>query len=123
MEEQYKTCPRCYQCKPFSAYYKNRSQKDGLGGWCRDCMKAYQLERYHDDTDTLKDYCRDYRLEKYAENPEYFRARTRQFIADNPEYIKEWKANNRDKTREYSRRYRAKKRAQHIKRAQEEGNA
>ena len=37
-----KTCPKCKQEKPLSEFYKNRSRKDGLQAWCKDCFRGYQ---------------------------------------------------------------------------------
>ena len=41
-----KRCPKCKQKKTLSEFYKNRSEKDGLQGWCKSCfnakVKAYQ---------------------------------------------------------------------------------
>lgn len=44
--DKMKTCPRCKETKPLSEFYKNRSEKDGHGGWCKSCAlkqtKIYQ---------------------------------------------------------------------------------
>jgi hypothetical protein len=34
-------CPKCGIKKELNAFYKNRSNKDGLGDWCKECtLKA-----------------------------------------------------------------------------------
>lgn len=42
-----KICSRCCKEKPATNefFYKMSSSKDGLGVWCRDCVKAYQEAR------------------------------------------------------------------------------
>ena len=41
-----KTCPKCGESKPLSEFNKNKSRKDGHGGYCRPCaydaIKAYK---------------------------------------------------------------------------------
>ena len=36
-----KTCSKCQQTKPSSAYSKDRTKKDGLQAYCKDCVKEY----------------------------------------------------------------------------------
>jgi hypothetical protein len=37
--ESNKFCPKCKQSKPFSCFNKNKSAKDGLQAYCRECQK------------------------------------------------------------------------------------
>ena len=34
-----KICPHCHERKPARDYYVNRSKKDGIGTYCRICVK------------------------------------------------------------------------------------
>jgi hypothetical protein len=36
-----KRCGKCRVEKPFSEFHKNRSNKDGHSGRCKECVKAY----------------------------------------------------------------------------------
>ena len=36
-----KTCLKCQQTKLFSAYGKNRSKKDGVQTYCKECNREY----------------------------------------------------------------------------------
>jgi hypothetical protein len=36
-----KKCYRCQETKPKDQFFKNKSQKDGLGGYCKLCSKQY----------------------------------------------------------------------------------
>ena len=40
-----KQCGRCKQFKPHSEFYKNKSTKDGLARWCKQCKKEYSRKR------------------------------------------------------------------------------
>ena len=42
----HKRCPRCEKTKPASAFGANRAAKDRLQTYCKDCLAAYQRERY-----------------------------------------------------------------------------
>ncbi len=41
-----KLCSKCKKEKDFSEYNKNSSRRDGLNGFCRDCMKTYLKGHY-----------------------------------------------------------------------------
>lgn len=40
-----KLCGRCKQLKPHSDFYRNKSTKDGLARWCKQCKKEYRKKR------------------------------------------------------------------------------
>lgn len=42
-----KTLKQCYNCKIYkniNDYHKDRTTKDGLKNWCKECMREYQIE-------------------------------------------------------------------------------
>ena len=39
-----KTCSKCREIKTLSEFYKDRSRKDGLFGYCKSCKKSYQQQ-------------------------------------------------------------------------------
>ena len=39
MAEQTKTCPNCGKVLPVSEFYTNKSRKDGLSTYCKECTK------------------------------------------------------------------------------------
>lgn len=43
-EKSVKRCGRCKEDRPVSAFFKNRSQIDGLNGYCIPCAYAYKKE-------------------------------------------------------------------------------
>ena len=44
-EEREKRCSRCEESKPRAAFAGNRSARDGLQAYCRECWAAYHQER------------------------------------------------------------------------------
>lgn len=44
-EVEKKQCGKCKQFKPHSDFYKNKSTKDGLARWCKQCKKEYSKKR------------------------------------------------------------------------------
>ena len=41
-----KFCQRCDKTKPVSQFYKNIVKKDGLQGYCKDCMQKENQINY-----------------------------------------------------------------------------
>jgi len=42
-----KTCPRCHETKPISAFGKDRNRADGVRFYCRACVNAYRKDYYN----------------------------------------------------------------------------
>ena len=40
-----KRCRRCKKWKDESSFYKDRQNKDGLGGWCKECSRKSYKQR------------------------------------------------------------------------------
>jgi hypothetical protein len=40
-----KQCGKCKELKPLSDFYKNKSTKDGLARWCKECKRQYSKNR------------------------------------------------------------------------------
>ena len=62
-----KSCSRCHGAKPLEMFARNRSRKDGLDHWCRECRATYGAARY-------------------AVNPAKMRSRSAAWHAANPDY-------------------------------------
>lgn len=45
MNGERKRCPRCEQQLPFTAFARNRSMRDGLQVYCRECAATYHQQR------------------------------------------------------------------------------
>lgn len=40
-----KICKKCGKELPVDKFYKNKSQKDGVGYYCKDCINAYKSSK------------------------------------------------------------------------------
>lgn len=50
-----KTCTRCKEAKPLSAFAKNKGTKDGLAIYCRSCKSAMKREALEKDGDKIRE--------------------------------------------------------------------
>ena len=96
-----KKCNYCHIEKPFTAFYKKATAKDGLFWWCRDCHKEKMKANYHVLAND-EEYC------------DAERARIRAFWQNNPdkrlEAGRKYLANNRAKINaKLKQRYAAKR--------------
>lgn len=72
-----KKCNRCGRTLDESEFGKNKSHKDGLQSWCRECTNEYMRERWN--TPPLQ--CEnEERMNKVFSNPELARFTPRQLI-------------------------------------------
>lgn len=46
MEKETKRCSRCGQVKPIGDFYRDKTSKDGLANWCKECHKEVRKEYY-----------------------------------------------------------------------------
>ena len=51
-----KRCTKCKKRKNVSEFSKDRSHKDGLSDFCKDCQRAYLRERYEQKRGSVKKY-------------------------------------------------------------------
>ena len=116
-----KICIKCNIEKEYFDFYKNKSNKDGYGGKCKDCTKI-DVKAYRDNNlDKAKKAVNDYRsrnLEKSVEyskiwreeNKEYKKEKDREYSFKNKEIIKErsriWYENNKEYSKEKARIWR-----------------
>lgn len=54
--ENTKICCRCGRELPFSEFNKDKSRKDGLSNWCKDCYKQYKKERKEEIAEYFKQW-------------------------------------------------------------------
>ena len=53
-----KTCRKCLELKPASAFCKNSRNSDGLQGYCKFCVASYNLERLRENPELQSKYNR-----------------------------------------------------------------
>lgn len=142
-----KTCSKCRIEQPISNFSRNRSKKDGLCNWCKECTKEMHREYYKKNKEKVNAKNNKYRLEHqdkikklqadwYQRNLEKMREEHRRYSREHKEerraYAKKYNSRpetkelkrryyqaNKEHRREYSRRYREKNR-EHIRKRQRE---
>lgn len=92
-----KKCTNCEEIKELTKFYKRAASSDGLMPLCKLCHTVKAKERYKRDSTKIK-----LRVKKYREvNVEKCRERARETskkrTLENPEYIKNYYRNNKDK--------------------------
>ena len=87
-----KRCSRCDEIKPTSLFSKNRSAKDGLGYYCKNCSKIISRQWYLKNIKKVKASC----LKWSHKNSKKCAERSAK-----------WKKNNPEKVKEISRKYKA----------------
>lgn len=107
-----KTCSRCQQVLPLSAFGKNRSRKDGLHVYCRPCqnersrlwVEANQKRRQEivaKSNESRRELNRQWRLD----NREALRAKKRQeYVQKKDEYLRRARESYRRNPEAYKRR-------------------
>ena len=58
-----KTCTKCKEEKPFSAFSKNRSTKDGLSCHCKTCKNEYNRKYKQENKELIRESNRKYHQE------------------------------------------------------------
>ena len=85
LPDGFKRCTGCQEVLPCSMFCVNRRAKDGLTYRCRGCQKRYS------DIPEVKQRKHEYKLAYYAENADRLRAYTREWAANNKEYVRAWR--------------------------------
>lgn len=65
-----KTCYKCKETKPVSAFSKDKYKKDGRRSLCKDCYSEYDKNKYWSDPDKARKRSNDYRNKLRVEDPE-----------------------------------------------------
>jgi len=82
-----KVCFNCKEEKPLSAFYKNRSRKDGLDNCCKSCRSKIAAEHYQKNRDKCLTGMKKY----YQENRNVILERFRKYRQENRDVISEKK--------------------------------
>lgn len=105
-----KTCSNCHEEKDESCFRKRAESKDGLNGYCKQCVtervKQWRINNPDKDKKNRQEWAAN-NLEKNNDlkkswadsNPEKVRESREKWIAANPDKIKEVRKNSNTKTR------------------------
>lgn len=103
-----KICSDCKESKQISEFNKNKSLKDGHEHICRECKKI-RAAKYKARPE-VKAKAREYELRYRKKNADKIKSRNKE-LWSNPEYRekqKQYKIENKEKFKEYNRKYVAK---------------
>lgn len=111
-----KRCHVCKQTKPISQFYSDKCSPDGHVYQCTDCRKEYRNKTKERTRNNYKRYWIDHRDEInakhrtwYSENLDAQRSRGRtkdkRDRAKRREYHRQWRQENKDKCRQYTKAY------------------
>ena len=71
-----KKCPHCGEVKPSTEFYANKSRKDGLAGYCKECQKELSKEVYK----------KNYAPKRRIKDIEYYHNRKDQCLKNSKKY-------------------------------------
>ena len=92
-----KTCTQCGEKKSICEFYKNKSAKDGLGVYCKSCIKAYEEA----NKERIKAYRKAYR----EANKEKIAERDKAYQEANKDKIKAYRQANKEKIAKQNKAY------------------
>ena len=91
-----KTCQKCNIEKNITEFSKNKNKKDGLGTWCRLCVKEYKKEYYINNKEKI--------LKKFSN-----KLKTDEILRQKRiETSKKWREENKERIKILRRNYRVK---------------
>jgi len=99
--KQYSKCKELYKEDQF---YKDRSQKDGLQNWCKNCSSKNHSKHYKENTEDRLEYGYRWNQNHVASRAQYYQ----NHIKNHRAQMIEWRRNNSLKCRIYSHKRRAK---------------
>jgi 5-methylcytosine-specific restriction endonuclease McrA len=102
-----KLCKKCNETKELSCFSKDKTRKDGLQPYCKECTSKYKKKHRTENAKKISEYQKEYReknkqsLSKY--HKEYLdnggREVRKRYRQNNPDKIKALKSNNEHKRR------------------------
>jgi 5-methylcytosine-specific restriction endonuclease McrA len=76
-----KRCTKCEGWKNKSEFHKDKSRKDALFPWCKECVKENTTEYYKNNAERIRQSVKEYRLA----NPEKIKSNKILWVKNNPE--------------------------------------
>ena len=104
-----KKCSKCNEEKDISFFGKAKTNKDGLNGRCKDCIKIYQSgyrgEYYLNNKEKLNKRHKEYYLSNKDKMDKYYKSYREQNKEQSKINYKEYYLLNKDKINKYKRDY------------------
>ena len=99
VNEQVKACASCNEVLHFSDFHKDKSKRDGLCSYCKECKKSKDKDHYRKNPEKKKASVKDY----MKRTGEYYR-----YKPYNPKYYSSDKSKAKKRARDLKRRVRIK---------------
>ena len=100
-----KICSKCNKELPIECFAKDKTRKDGLQGWCRECCSKYH-QTYRQ---THKEYYSQYNKEYRQTHKEHLNQYKKEYRQTNKEHIsqyqKEWQQANKEHRSQYQKEW------------------
>lgn len=99
--EGMKKCTKCGEIKPATAEYFNRdrTKKDGVGSWCKECRSEYNREYNREYYQKNKDRVLEYSSEYRQKNRDRLLERKREYYQQNKDKIREYRQKKREEAK------------------------
>lgn len=91
-----KFCCKCERDLPLSMFYKDKSRKDGLSCYCKECRLAYAKEHHI----KVKDKHKEYKKKYWQENKHRFVEQRKKYREEHREDMKRWHQQNYAKNKD-----------------------
>lgn len=109
-----KRCPHCGNIKSIREFHKNKSQLDGLAGWCKECTNEDKKRYYQKNKEKIlranhKRWFTNLEKSRRKQRERYKKKmKDPEFRKKQKEHQKRWRKDNKEKCREYNKEYRKK---------------
>jgi 5-methylcytosine-specific restriction endonuclease McrA len=95
-----KFCPKCKFEKESTKFHKNKSKKDGLSGWCKDCNRANFFENHEQNKEKRKTYYHSNKQKARISHSKWYEKNREKVI----EKVSQWQRDNKELVREKNRK-------------------
>ena len=96
-----KICTKCGRELPLECFDKNKSRKDGLQNWCKECISQCNKQYKATHKEELAERNKQYRAEHKEEKAAYMK----QYRAEHAEEIKQYNAEHAEEKAVYNKQY------------------
>lgn len=93
----FKKCTMCAKVLEIKEFSVRKASSDGLNSRCKKCMSEVRKQEYQENAEIIKSRVKDYRNRNIEKCRETARKQSQKRTQNNPEYIRDYYRNNKDK--------------------------